>query len=81
MEVNQQRLIEVVSYDANWPMQFEQEAERIKKALGSNCIEIHHIGSTSVPGLAAKPIIDMIPVVLDISKVDSANVYHASTWI
>ncbi|HAT4673263.1 TPA: GNAT family N-acetyltransferase [Legionella pneumophila subsp. pneumophila] len=74
MEVNQQqRLIEVVSYDANWSMQFEQEAERIKKALGSNCIEIHHIGSTSVPGLAAKPIIDMIPVVLDISKVDSAN--------
>ncbi|MXJ74052.1 GNAT family N-acetyltransferase, partial [Escherichia coli] len=55
------------------PIQFEQEAEGIKKALGGNCIEIHHIGSTSVPGLAAKPIIDMIPVVLDISKVDSAN--------
>jgi len=75
MSINpEQRLIEVVPYDSNWLMQFEEEAARIKKALGSNCVEIHHIGSTSVPGLAAKPIIDMIPVVLDISKVDSANV-------
>ncbi|KTD73430.1 bifunctional GrpB family protein/GNAT family N-acetyltransferase [Legionella tucsonensis] len=74
MSVTQeQRLIEVVPYDSNWPMQFVQEAERIKKALGSNCIKIHHIGSTSVPDLAAKPIIDMIPVVLELSKVDSAN--------
>ena len=74
MEVNQQlKLIEVVPYEPNWPMEFEQEAGQIKKALGDNCIEIHHIGSTSIPNLAAKPIIDMIPVVLDISKVDSAN--------
>ncbi|HHD4626847.1 TPA: GrpB family protein, partial [Legionella pneumophila] len=50
MSVKQEQcLIKVVSYDSNWPVQFEQEAERIKKALGSNCIEIHHIGSTSVP--------------------------------
>lgn len=74
MSVKQeQRLIEVISYDSNWLMQFIQEAEKIKKALGNNCIEIHHIGSTSVPGLAAKPVIDMIPTVLDINKVDSAN--------
>lgn len=74
MEVNQQHLlIEVVPYDPNWSREFEQEAGKIKKALGDNCIEIHHVGSTSIPNLAAKPIIDMIPVVLDISKVDSAN--------
>ncbi|WBV72346.1 GrpB family protein [Legionella pneumophila] len=74
MSVKQeQRLIEVVPYDSNWSIQFLQEAERIKKALSSNCIEIHHIGSTSVPDLAAKPVIDMIPVVLDITKVESAN--------
>ncbi|AHE65852.1 hypothetical protein Loa_00263 [Legionella oakridgensis ATCC 33761 = DSM 21215] len=74
MSVKQkQRLIEVVPYDFNWPLQFEQEAKKIKKALGNNCIEIHHIGSTSVPDLAAKPIIDMIPVVLELDKVDSAN--------
>ncbi|HAT1867318.1 TPA: GNAT family N-acetyltransferase [Legionella pneumophila] len=69
----EQRLIEVVPYDAGWPMQFVQEAEVIKKALGDNCIEIHHIGSTSVAGLRAKPVIDMLPVVLDITKVDSSN--------
>lgn len=69
----EQRLIEVHPYDANWPMHFLQEAGQIKKALGDNCVEINHIGSTSVYGLAAKPVIDMIPVVLDINKVDSAN--------
>ncbi|HAT7071723.1 TPA: GNAT family N-acetyltransferase [Legionella pneumophila] len=69
----EQHLIKVVPYDSSWSMQFEQEAEQIKKALGNNCIDIHYIGSTSVPGLAAKPVIDMIPVVLDLSKVDSVN--------
>lgn len=56
-----------------WPTMFEQEAARIQKALGTNCITIHHVGSTAVPGLAAKPIIDMIPVVRDITQVDLAN--------
>lgn len=66
------RKIEVVEYDPNWPELFELEAERIKQALGSNCIEIHHIGSTSIPGLSAKPIIDMLPIVRDIQAVDKA---------
>lgn len=55
--------IEVKSYDPVWPKTFEQEAAKIKDALGGNCIAIHHIGSTSVPGLLAKPVIDMICVV------------------
>lgn len=63
----EQRIIEVVPYDANWPLRFVQEAEIIKKALGYNCIEIHHVGSTSVPGLAAKPKIDIISVVKNLS--------------
>jgi GrpB-like predicted nucleotidyltransferase (UPF0157 family)/aminoglycoside phosphotransferase (APT) family kinase protein len=63
--------IEVVPYDPNWPKIFEIEAEAIKKVLGDNCITIHHVGSTSVPDLAAKPIIDMIPVVHDIMLVDA----------
>ena len=64
------RKIEVVPYHHNWPLAFELEAAKIKQALGNNCIEVHHIGSTSVPELAAKPIIDMIPVVRDICAVD-----------
>ena len=73
-----QRIIKVVPYDASWPIQFRQEAKKIKKALGDNCIEIHHIGSTAVLGLAAKPIIDMMPIVLDITQVDSTNTFMRS---
>jgi GrpB-like predicted nucleotidyltransferase (UPF0157 family) len=66
-------MIEIVPYNPNWPNMFETEATIITDALGDNCLEIHHIGSTSVPGLAAKPIIDIIPVVSDITKVDNCN--------
>ncbi|MBA2649609.1 MAG: GNAT family N-acetyltransferase [Legionella sp.] len=69
----QKRLVEVVPYNADWPEQFKIEAQAIEKALGDNCIEIHHIGSTSVPGLAAKPVLDMVPVVKNLLKVDAAN--------
>jgi GrpB-like predicted nucleotidyltransferase (UPF0157 family)/GNAT superfamily N-acetyltransferase len=57
--------IEVVPYNSNWPKLFELEAAQIKKVLGNICTEVHHIGSTSVPGLAAKPKIDIIAVVKD----------------
>lgn len=63
--------VQVVSYNPQWPSMFENEAKLIRQALGDNCIAVHHIGSTSIPGLAAKPIIDMIPVVNNISEVDS----------
>jgi GrpB-like predicted nucleotidyltransferase (UPF0157 family)/N-acetylglutamate synthase-like GNAT family acetyltransferase len=64
------RDIEVVPHNPNWPELFKTESIKIKQALSDNCIEIHHIGSTSVPELAAKPIIDMILVVRDICAVD-----------
>ena len=66
-------MIKVVPYSPEWPRLFEQEALLIKQALGNNCIAIHHIGSTSVPGLSAKPIIDILPVVKDIREVDKAS--------
>lgn len=55
--------VEIKPYDTNWPNIFEAEAALIKKALADNCVAIHHVGSTSVPGLAAKPKIDIIAVV------------------
>jgi len=55
--------IKVVAHDPLWSSLFDVEASGIKKALGDACLAIHHIGSTAVPGLAAKPIIDMIAVV------------------
>lgn len=65
--------VEVVPYNTEWPKMFEREAILIKKALGENCLQMHHIGSTAVPKLSAKPVIDMIAVVRDIMKVDEAN--------
>lgn len=60
----------VTEYDTSWPERFEQEAKIIKRILGENCIEIYHIGSTSVAGLPAKPIIDIMPVVKNLYQVD-----------
>ncbi len=65
--------IEVVPYNPTWPQMFEEEATLIRQALGENCLAVHHIGSTSIPGLAAKPIIDIIPVVRDITQVDQTT--------
>ncbi len=62
--------IVVTNYNPLWKDMFETEATAIKKILGDNCIAIHHIGSTSVPGLAAKPIIDIMPVVHNLEEVD-----------
>jgi GrpB-like predicted nucleotidyltransferase (UPF0157 family) len=49
----------IVPYDTSWPSQFQAERRRIAAALGSLAVRIDHNGSTSVPGLAAKPIIDI----------------------
>lgn len=60
--------IVVIPYNPDWPKIFEADSLKIKNALGDNCIAIHHIGSTSVPGLSAKPVIDMIGVIKDPEK-------------
>ena len=53
----------IVDYDPQWPELFAREADRIRSVLGRLALRIEHAGSTSVPGLAAKPIIDMLLVV------------------
>lgn len=55
--------IQIVDYSPEWPRLFEREAERVRAALGDRVIRLEHVGSTSVPGLAAKPRIDMLLVV------------------
>ncbi|WP_196157172.1 GrpB family protein [Reinekea sp. G2M2-21] len=54
------RVIEVIPYQPEWVEQFEREKDRIMSVLSDIAIAVHHIGSTSVPGLAAKPIIDIL---------------------
>jgi GrpB-like predicted nucleotidyltransferase (UPF0157 family) len=65
--------IEVVDYNSEWANLYLEEAEKIKKILGNELVDIYHIGSTSVANLKAKPIIDIMPVVKDIIKVDIYN--------
>lgn len=60
--------IQIVDYDPEWPRLFEREVERIRGALSDQVLLIEHVGSTSVPGLAAKPIIDIVLVVPDSSN-------------
>lgn len=57
-------------YSPDWPLDFQREAERLRAVLGDALVTVHHVGSTSVPGLAAKPIIDLLPLVRDIALVD-----------
>lgn len=59
----EKRLIEIVDYDSNWPELFATQERIVRNAVGAAALGIEHIGSTSVPGLAAKPIIDMLLVV------------------
>jgi len=57
----------LTAYDAAWPQLYALEAERIRAALGDGAVLIAHVGSTSVPGLAAKPRIDIVLAVDDSS--------------
>lgn len=57
--------IELRYYDPQWPTLYAREEARIRDALGARALRIEHAGSTSVPGLAAKPIIDIVLVVAD----------------
>src|SRR3984893_14548592 len=57
--------IQIDEYTPEWPRLFEREATRIRAALGDQIVLLEHVGSTSVPGLAAKPRIDILLVVLD----------------
>lgn len=59
------------TYSADWPHQFSSAAAELHILLGNSLVAIHHIGSTAVPGLAAKPIIDIMPLVEDIAAVDT----------
>jgi GrpB-like predicted nucleotidyltransferase (UPF0157 family) len=72
------RTIEVVDYDPAWPSLFEAERNLLCETLGDVVVEIYHIGSTAVPGLAAKPIIDINLVVTDLQVLDELTGKMAS---
>ena len=65
--------ITVSDYNAQWPLKFSEEKQAISAVLKENCIAIYHIGSTSVKGLAAKPVIDIMAVVRSLERADAVE--------
>ncbi|RQW65234.1 GrpB family protein, partial [Listeria sp. SHR_NRA_18] len=67
------RKVTIVAYDEQWPDLFETESSLLQITLGRVISRIHHIGSTSVPGLAAKPVIDILMEVVSLNELDNLN--------
>lgn len=67
------RKVEVVPHDPKWQTAFENESKQVACALGANVVAVHHIGSTAIPNIYAKPIIDLLVEVKDITQVDEQS--------
>lgn len=67
------RRIEATSYKPEWPERFEEEARELASIFGDEIVATHHIGSTAIPGISAKPIIDILVEVRDIERIDDFN--------
>lgn len=67
------RVLEVVDYDPAWVTLFADEQKQLAKVLAETALDIYHIGSTSVPGLAAKPVIDILVAVSGLDALDDKN--------
>jgi GrpB-like predicted nucleotidyltransferase (UPF0157 family) len=63
----------VVPYDPSWSAEFIAEAARIRLAVGDLVVAVHHIGSTSIPGIFAKPVIDILLEVYNIQTLDARS--------
>jgi GrpB-like predicted nucleotidyltransferase (UPF0157 family) len=62
----------VVDYDPSWPARFQFLHRRIARALGSMAVAIEHVGSTAVPNLAAKPIVDIVVLLATDAEISEA---------
>jgi GrpB-like predicted nucleotidyltransferase (UPF0157 family) len=63
--------VELVPHRAEWAQMAATETAQLKAALGDNLIAVHHVGSTSIPNIMAKPIVDLMPTVRDLAALDS----------
>lgn len=70
--------ITIVPYQSDWPEKFKIEKENLQKVFGGAALEIEHIGSTSIPGSAAKPIIDIVVMIEDYRQADTFTPQLAS---
>jgi GrpB-like predicted nucleotidyltransferase (UPF0157 family) len=71
-------MILVLNHSADWSVSFDQEAGRIRLALGDTATHLHHIGSTSIPHTKAKPVIDMLLETKSLAALDQKSSLLAS---
>ena len=62
--------VEVVPHSPGWDAEFRAEAQRLRDALGGEVVAVHHVGSTAIPGISAKPIIDILLAVREVERLD-----------
>jgi GrpB-like predicted nucleotidyltransferase (UPF0157 family) len=65
--------VELVPHDPNWAHQAAHEAFRWQQAFGGRLLRVHHIGSTAIPGIVAKPVLDLIPEFTDLAALDESR--------
>jgi len=65
--------VEVVPHDPRWRAAFAAEAQQVAAALGANVVAVHHIGSTAIPDIYAKPVVDLLVEVRDVAEVDGRS--------
>ncbi len=70
--------MEVVPDNPVWPAEFQAERDRVAGALGENVLAVHHMGSTAIPGMRAKPIIDLLVEVASLERVDACQAEMAA---
>ena len=71
MDIQSERIaVELVDHSPEWAVTAKAEADRLAHAIGDILVAIHHIGSTSIPGIMAKPTIDLLPLVTKIPALD-----------
>jgi len=70
-DIRPARKVVIQPYDPGWPEKFAKEAACVSRALGLLTLQIYHIGSTAIPGIFAKPILDILAVVSNLDAVDA----------
>lgn len=63
--------VRLVPHDARWAAAAAWESAALAQALGQTVLRVHHVGSTAIPGIAAKPVLDLMPVVTSLAQLDS----------
>jgi GrpB-like predicted nucleotidyltransferase (UPF0157 family) len=67
------RTYSIKKYSKNWARRFRAQEKLLKKILGDSIVEIHHVGSTSIPGMDAKPVIDVLIIAKNLKSIDEAE--------